>query len=165
MATMTNKTAEEQRAALFDPDEADRSAAKEAYDQSVSNSAAKRAPIAQLQRAAKLFLKWDDLDRPKRKAANALRVLSEVPLSVEGNVTYFFETSLREAFAAALNESAEYDASQPKMKPGERKQNHEIRGIFWNAIRIDADASDIARINNAIKKLKADGEAVDDEED
>jgi hypothetical protein len=165
MATMTSKTAEDIRARLFDDDEADRGAVKEAYDQTISSSAAKRGPVAQLQKAAKLFVRWDDLDRPKRKAANALRVLSEVPLSVEGNLTYFFETSLRDSFAAAINESAEYDASQPKMKPGERKQNHEVRAIFWQAIRIDAAPSDIARINNAIKKLKADGEAVDDEED
>jgi hypothetical protein len=114
MPTMTSKTAEDMRRALFDDDEADRGGIKEAYDQTISNSAAKRAPIAQLQRAAKLFLKWDDLDRPRRKAANALKILSQVPLNVESNVSYFFETGLRESFAAALNESAEYDASRPK---------------------------------------------------
>jgi hypothetical protein len=162
----TPQTAEDMRRKLFDDDEADRGAVKEAYDQTVSNSAARRAPIAQLQRAAKLFLKWDDLDRPKRKAANALKILSQVPLSVEGNVSYSFEASLRQSFAAALNESAEYDSFRQKMPPGERAQNHEIRGIFWQAIRIDAAPEDISRINRAIKKLRDDEEAaVDDGEE
>jgi len=150
---------------------------KKAYGQAAAMSDTKRKPVAQLQRMGRVFLKeWDNsFKRPTRKAANALKVLTQVPLSSE-NTTYFFEQSLRESFLAALNEEAEHDLPENDPKAGylvetetrrggdaersaakwyaARREREAVREIFRQAIRIDATENDVQRVMRAIKSFE-----------
>src|ERR1700704_5793759 len=76
----------------------------------------RRSTAGALQKIGKLFLTWDGdaaFKRSKRRAANALKQLTQVPLTA-ANVNWQFEASLRDAIRSAVVEEAEFDSDRPE---------------------------------------------------
>jgi hypothetical protein len=101
--------------------------------------------------------RWDIEPRDTTKARRALKVLNGVPL-VQENLTWGFECSYREAIEACLQEESFADSPDVRGKPPTAawEQNQKVRTIIRNAIRIDADQSDVQRVLAAIGKLEKD---------
>ena len=111
-------TAEEQRAKLFDSDEADReSDTKIAYAEVTKSIQGKAGPVGTLQKIGKLWLKWDSEPRPKTRARRALQQLVGVPTAENAN--WNFESALRDALASAMNEEAEAETNRWNASEGE----------------------------------------------
>jgi hypothetical protein len=129
--------------------------ARSSYEAVSSATVRRGSAMAQLQKLAKVFLKWDaEFSRPTRKAARALKELAGVPSSAP-SVVWAFEQSLREAFAAAIREEAEADArgDEEYLLSAEHSANEAVRSAFTRALRVDADPTDLAKVNAAIKAV------------
>ena len=84
---------------------------RKAYASITSAADRKAGSTGVLMRIAKTYLKWDDQPRNSKRARNALKQLTGVPLTSE-NCTEFFDSSLRLALIECINESASADVSQ-----------------------------------------------------
>ena len=146
-----------------------------AYSQITSSADRKAGSTGVLMRIAKTYLKWDDQPRDSKRARNALKQLTGVPLSQE-NCTEFFNSSLRLAIIECLNESAQADMlaeaqevdgadtddntymSRTKKGASDFQTNERVRMAFRAACRTDANEDDVKRVLKAardVEKLEA----------
>ena len=153
---------------LSQDEEVDRDA-QSAYTDTRSAADRRRSTVGALQRIAKLFLKWDSdpaFKRSTRRAANALKQLTQVPLTA-ANVNWMFEQSLRQALQAAIVEEAQFDSDRPENGDGMAAgyleenskafaENQQVRAIILAAARTDASETDVTRVTNALKNLGED---------
>ena len=139
---------------------------KTSYTDTKTAADRRRSTAGALQKIGKLFLTWDSdpaFKRSTRRAANALKQLTQVPLTA-ANVNWMFEQSLRQALQAAIVEEAQFDSDRPEngdgMAAGYLKEpsadfqtNQEVRAIILAAARTDASEEDVKRVTSALKNL------------
>jgi hypothetical protein len=130
---------------------------RDAYAKVVSDAFNRQGPAGQIQKMAKIFLKYDaTFKRPVRKAARALKVLAELPLDAQENA-WNFQMSLTEAFRSAIAEQAYHSHPQSENVYADDSEalyneGNAVRGIFMAAIRTDAEPRDVARVLQATRK-------------
>jgi len=105
--------------------------------------------VPELQRLARAFLAWDrTFKRPVHTAANALKALLSVGPKDHSTM---LEREIRDAFAQAIRENAEYDDPETETADTE---NRRVRTMFADALRTDAPESAFRRAMEAAKRLE-----------
>jgi hypothetical protein len=115
--------------------------------------------VPELQRLARAWLIWDKtFKRPKRTAAKALEPLTTVSVR---NHSHMLEREIRDAFAQAIRENAEYD--NPESETADT--NRRVRTLFSSALQTDASPAVFDRAMRAAKNVEESEVSSRDESD